>query len=435
MQEQKKPKLFYGWVVVFALMMIQGAAVGILNNTMSVFYTPVSEGLGVSRATYSLYGTFGTIAGMFMAPVWGEVFRTRRYKPFMITGSIVIGASMYAYSMVTSIYQFYIIAIFKSVMQGMLTGIPVARILQNWFIEKRGTATGVALAGSGLAGMIMTPIVAQTVESLGWRSGFRQLAIVYWIITIPVTILLVREKPEDMGLKPLGYNPDAAPVVRSATGLQSGMTRKQALRSKTFYLYVGGLMLTQIAAMGIQNNIINHMTDIGYDRVFAARIFSMMMGVLVIGKLVLGRIYDQFGMKVGVIYSGSLLLAGGLLMTQTKNMTFTYIFAVVFGMAHAMTTMQLPYMTVKMFGEKEYTRVYGILTPSMQFGAAFGTPVINAVQQRLGSYVPIFYVLSGFSVLLIMLFLAAFNTAPKEIAKFDREDGLIPDEADAVAVG
>ena len=60
---------------------------------------------------------------------------------------------------------------------------------------------GVALAGSGLAGSIMTPLVTATIQSSGWRAGFRQLTIVFFLITIPVILLLIKEHPWDVGQK------------------------------------------------------------------------------------------------------------------------------------------------------------------------------------------------------------------------------------------
>ena len=69
METSSKGKLYYGWIVVLALLLIQGAAVGILANTLSTFTKPVSEALGVERGTFLLYNTFGMISGLIMAPM------------------------------------------------------------------------------------------------------------------------------------------------------------------------------------------------------------------------------------------------------------------------------------------------------------------------------------------------------------------------------
>ena len=234
--QQSKPKFFYGWVVVLGCLCIQAAAVGIISNTLSVFIVPCCEDLGVARGTFTLYNSFAMLGGLFMSPLWGEFFKNHRFKPFMIIGCCIIGACMFGYSRATSVYHFYAIATVKGIFSGMLTGVPIARILSNWFIEKRGTAMGIALAGSGLAGSIMTPIVSATVEASGWRSGFVQLAVVFLIITVPVIFFLIRETPQEMGLKPLGWEKQATQKHETApVASVSGMTRAQALKSKTYW--------------------------------------------------------------------------------------------------------------------------------------------------------------------------------------------------------
>lgn len=422
-QQQTKQKFFYGWVVVIGLMFIQGAAVGILGNTLSAFYAPVSEGLGVSRATFTLFNTFGMGTGVIMAPIWGEFFKSRRLKPYMIAGCLIIAVCIYGYSISTHVYHFYAIAAVKGIFQGMLTGIPFAKLLGNWFIEKRGTATGIALAGSGIAGAIMVPITSATIEGMGWRAGFVQLTWVYLAITIPVLFLLIRETPEEMGLKPYGYNPSATPKV-SASGLQSGISRNQAFRSKTFWFYAIALLLSQVCGAGIQNNLISHLRDIGYAPTFAASIFSVMMIVLVPGKIIVGRVYDS-NIKVASIFITLMLSASCVALANAGTMPIPYIFAVLFGFANTIQTMQLPYLTGRLFGEKEYTRVYGICQPFTQIGSAFITPVSNLMQQSFGSYVPVFYIFAGLSLVTMVLLLASISASPKEIEKFDLEDGLV----------
>ena len=428
-QQQTKKKLFYGWVVVVGLMFIQGAAVGILGNTLSAFYAPVSEGLNVSRATFTLFNTFGMGTGIVMAPIWGEFFKNRKLKPYMIAGCLIVAVCIYGYSISTHVYHFYAIAAVKGIFQGMLTGVPFAKLLGNWFIDKRGTATGMALAGSGLAGMIMVPIVTATIENLDWRAGFRQLTWVYLAITIPVLFLLIRETPEEMGLKPYGYNPAAAPKV-TATGLQSGISRSQAFRSKTFWFYAFALLFSQVCGAGLQNNLISHLRDIGYEPLFAASIFSIMMGMLVPGKILVGWLYDTKGMKAGSIFVTFLLCLSGLALANAGTMPIPYLFALLFGFANTIQTMQLPYLTGRLFGNKEYTRIYGICQPFTQLGSAFITPVSNLMQQSFGSYVPVFYIFAGLSLVTMLLLIAAINASPKEIEKFDIEDGLIVSQSE-----
>ena len=330
-QQRHAPRFFYGWVVVFGCLCIQAAAIGIIQNTLSAFIVPCSTEFDVTRSVFTLYSSFSTFAGLLMAPVWGEFFKDRRFKNVMLVGCLIIGACMFGYSMAKNVYWFYVIGSVKGLFQGMLIGVPIPKILSNWFVEKRGLAMGLALAGSGLAGSVMTPIVTATIEGTGWRAGFVQLAVVYLIITVPIILFIIRETPEEMGQKALGA--DSFPKAPAGEGRAlSGMTRTQAFKSKTFWYYGGALFLTEVCSMGLQNNLIAYLTDIGYSSMYAARIFSTMMAVLVLGKVVLGRVYDRFGMKTGTVMLFTLMTLSGALLCIASRSPIPMIFAVVFAL-------------------------------------------------------------------------------------------------------
>lgn len=419
LSSRKSPRFFYGWVVVAGCMFIQAAAVGILSNTLSAFIVPCSEDLQVGRATFTMYTSFGMVSGLLMAPLWGEFFKNQRFKPFMLLGCLLMTGGMWCYSLATNVYHFYIISSVNGIFQGLLTGVPIPRILSNWFIEKRGLAMGVALAGSGLAGSIMTPLVTATIQSSGWRAGFRQLTIVFFLITIPVILLLIKEHPSDVGQKPLGWDHVQA-VPAEMGGTISGMTRAQAFRSKTYWCYIAALFLTQLCGMGLQNNIIGYLTDVGFDSMYAASIFSLMMFILVPGKIALGSIYDRFGIRIGSIVITVTLSLSAVLLILSVRSPIPVIFAIVFGFGDTIQTMQLPYMTGKLLGEREYTRIYGVCQPFVSMGSAVGVPLTAAVRDITGSYVPAFIAIAALAFVIMALELFAIRFSKKEIAAFDK---------------
>ena len=405
-------------MVVFGCLCIQAAAIGIIQNTLSAFIVPCSTDFGVTRSVFTLYSSFSTFAGLLMAPIWGEYFKDHRFKNVMLVGCLIIGACMFGYSIATNVYWFYVIGAIKGIFQGMLIGVPVPKILSNWFVEKRGLAMGIALAGSGLAGSIMTPIVTATIGSAGWRAGFVQLAVVYLVITIPIILFVIKETPEEMGQKALGW--DSVPTAPAGEPRHlSGMTRAQACRSKTFWFYGGALFLTEVCSMGLQNNLIAYLTDLGYTSMYAAKIFSTMMAVLVVGKIVLGRVYDRFGMKTGSVMLFSLMALSGALLCAASRSPIPMVFAVVFGFANAAPTMQPPYMTGRLLGEREYSRIYGVCQVFDRLGVTLGMPVTAAIRDLTGSYVPVFAAVSICSMLVLALMLAAIRSAPVEVARCD----------------
>lgn len=171
--------------------------------------------------------------------------------------------------------------------------------------------------------------------------------------------------------------------------------------------------------MGLQNNLIAYLTDIGYSSMYAARVFSAMMAILVLGKVVLGRVYDRFGMKTGTIMLFSLMTLSGLVLCFASRSPLPMVFSLVFGFANAAPTMQPPYMTGRLLGEREYSRIYGVCQVFDRLGVSLGMPVTAAIRDVTGSYIPAFVAVSVCSLLVLVLMLAAIRTSPAEIAKFD----------------
>ena len=72
--------------------------------------------------------------------------------------------------------------------------------------------------------------------------------------------------------------------------------------------------------MGLQNNIIGYLTDVGFDSMYAASIFSLMMFILVPGKIALGSIYDRFGIRIGsIVITVTLSLSAVLLILSVRS--------------------------------------------------------------------------------------------------------------------
>src|SRR3954463_16713906 len=81
--------------------------------------------------------------------------------------------------------------------------------LPNWFIRTRGLAIGIAFAGVGIGSVTLLPWVQVLIERVGWRARCLELGLLILIVLAPINLLL-RKRPQDLGLQPDG---DAAPVA------------------------------------------------------------------------------------------------------------------------------------------------------------------------------------------------------------------------------
>jgi len=75
--------------------------------------------------------------------------------------------------------------------------------LTNWFVRRRGLALSIAFSGVGAGSITILPWFAWMIGSAGWRAACVALGIFLLIVLAPVNLLL-RRRPEDMGLRPDG---------------------------------------------------------------------------------------------------------------------------------------------------------------------------------------------------------------------------------------
>lgn len=416
METTQKHRPFYGWIIVGCCMIMAGAGIGIASNCASVFIKPVSEALGVSRGQFSLYATFSSVSTMIMAPFIGGFFEKYPFKRLVIIGCCAGAGTLMLYSFATSLWQFYAIAILNGTLIGLMNGIPIALLLSRWFVDKRGLATGIAYTGSGIAATVMVPIVNRIIESSGWRGGYRTLSIIFICVTLPTVLLLIKPKPTDIGQTALGA--DKLAVKPGEVPRKTGFTRAEVVRMPAYWFFAASLFLTGFVGMGTQQHVVAYLTDVGHTPEFAASMFALSMAVLIGGKVLLGSVFDKAGVRVGTVYMSTVFIASEiLLLVAGRSAGFAMAFAVIFGLANAMQTIPMPYFVSHLFGDLEYSKIYGISSPYYMAGMSLGMPFSGFVYDATGSYATAW---AGYAVvifLIMALILAADMSASKAKAK------------------
>jgi MFS family permease len=141
-----------------------------------------------------------------------------------------------------------------------ITGVgdlPHLPVISRWFIRKRGTAIGLAMAGMGLGILLVVPLTQSLILHLGWRWAYVALAVLALVTIIPPTLLFQRERPEEMGLLADGEVPDeaglhagaAGTAYRRATSPPRDWTLRGALATPTLWLLFATRVLTPLGMM------------------------------------------------------------------------------------------------------------------------------------------------------------------------------------------
>ena len=409
--KERTSGIFYGWWVVLAGFVIMGACVGIVSNCASQFIKPIAADLGYSRASVSMINTIFSGCYMAMSFMAGRILSRPDLHRLMKISLFVTCISYYCYSFCSSLASFYINTLIVGLAAPLLGVLAFSVVIPNWFIEQRGKAIGLSFMGSGVGGMIFNYLAGQWILEFGWRVAYQRLAIWLFVIMAPFVFFVLRVKPSDMGLEPLGGH--HVPGGTDMEEEQSGIPFKTAIRSGSFWTLVLAITAFNICSYCNMQTISPHLSDIGYSATFAATMVSLAMGSLAIGKLSLGILFDKIGSKKATLLSALSYTVGvsALLFGRYKAALPFIFLGTCFGTAFG--SVAIPIITEGVFGRKEYAAIYGFLSGTTSLLSVCNPTIANAVFDRAGSYEPCYIVGIVLSLVAAAIFTNFFNKMEK----------------------
>ena len=214
----------YRWVIVAAGGLLGCVAIGGMFS-LPVLLQPITRDTGWSVAGISSAMTIGFLAMALTSMIWGTLSDRIGARPVVLTGSIVIAASLALASRATSLIEFQLLF---GLMVGAATAAifaPMMATVTGWFDTHRSLAVSLVSAGMGMAPMTMAPLAAWLVSNHDWRTSMQIVALVVAAIMIPVS-LLVRRAPALA----------SGPSTPSGDAAQSDMSIAQAIRSPQFMI-------------------------------------------------------------------------------------------------------------------------------------------------------------------------------------------------------
>ena len=404
----KEKRFTYHWVIVIACFLLMAASIGIVINCFNVFTVKLMDEFGWEADQIQLIGTIVSLAALIGGVIVGKVMARFTMRVAMPVYAVLTAAGFFLYSLCESLVMFYLVSVLVGIGMSGVSLVPCGALLNNWFSEKKGLATGIAFSGSVAGGMIFVQVTQAVVDASGWRMGYIVLGIISAVLLIPTSLFLVRESPKDKGMLPLGATEANAATAAAVTGISAG----RFMKTGSFWLLSISVFIIGFINMGMQNNFSIYMTEeMGHTDNFSTNIFSLVMGIQILGKIILGAIYDKKGVKFGTVYCTVLfLIAAGASLKAGSN-AVAIVFGAFFGLVCSMTTVTPPYITMLVVGRRNYSVIYGLLSLFYGIGVAVGPVVAAKVFAGSGSYAPAWIAFMVLAVLLIVTTVAGCKHA------------------------
>jgi sugar phosphate permease len=396
MSSAQQPSWLKSYHVVIAIM---GSLILLISNGMALSgLTPfrlefiAKFGWTMQQMTLGDLISFGVVG--VLAPLLGAVMDRVGVKKLMMLGGVVLALAYYSYGQVTTIAGTYGVHVLLGVGIALSGLVPTSRLIGRWFALKRGSAMGIALAGSSLAAYVFYPLAVKFIAAHGTTGAFNRLSMAGLVLTVLVA-LFVLDAPEEKGLSCYGE----APVSGDLPGLEF----QAALKTTAFWCLALGAGMTFFSMLGTLFNLPQHMGDLGFDRATSGNGLKLMLTAALVGKFAFGFLSDYA--KPKAVYMGNLaVMALGALLMARADADSVWSALIVFGLGWGGLYTMLQLLAVESFGMRAAGKIMGTIAVFDAFGGGLGSFVMGVIRTQYGSYQAGFYLMFG---LIIVAALAA----------------------------
>jgi MFS family permease len=387
-----------GWFVVGSSFVTLALVYGIWYS-FSVFFVALLKEFGWSRSigagAFSLFIIFSFIIGPFV----GNMVSSAKPRRVILGGALILGAGLALCSFTQTWWQFYIFfSLITAVGLGAAGWVPHTIIIQQWFKEKRGLATGIISAGIGIGILICVPSAQYLIIQLGWRMAYRIMAVFIPLVVIFLAILFLKKPPQTASHQievGISIKTTKDPLVVNEGWASQSWTVKKAIATRPFWFLTLSFFLGSFIIQSVFAHQVAFFVDRGLDALLASYIVGIVGIVSVGGKILWGTLSDKIGREItytmGIICSilGMLWL---ILFSLLPSSSLPYFYAIFFGMGYAVQAALPPLITADFFEGQGYGGIFGILMIFVGIGGAFGVWFAGFLYDQIGSYVPVFII-------------------------------------------
>jgi len=297
--QPRRPRVFYGYWLIVVTFIFLVLCIGCGSFAFSLFVRPLEASFGWGRGQVMAGFTIFFVTMGVASPLIGRFVDRYGARPVIPVGAVIMGLGFVLVSRMSHLWLFYLSYAIIGIGGAGIGQVPCSAIISNWFKKRRGTAIGLMSAGVGAGGFAIAPVVGWLIPEFGWRTAYLSMAFMVWAVAIPLSLLVVRTRPAEIGLYPDGDS--KPPELRAgAAGRASeapSFTLKEAARTSTFWLVAVSYFFGCFSSMGLTQAPVPFLEDIGYPTQMAAAAIGMMGVGSAVGKAVFGWLCDRMQPK------------------------------------------------------------------------------------------------------------------------------------------
>ena len=425
MIDEKKNRFFVtGWIMILIAfcMLLVTQAFGLYS--FSMLKVPMTATLNVAETQVALGFSFYTIATAIGSLFVGDLIDKIGLRKNLILAALLFSGGFLLLTFISegSLLLFYLAYFIMGIGSALCGAVIISGIPANWFNKQRGIATAIVWCAMLPGSFVSTSIIAALSANVGWQYAVYILAAISFVVVI-VAAFVLRWTPQERG-----YMPDGGRCPTKDTKIDSsmsagkkpiGLSRKQALKTPTFWLLFLSFGLCGVCEMGPFQNMPTYLITQGNDLVFSASFMTFLAFAGIVGKLLSGIVIDVFKPRLAFIAVNVLCFVGlALFFLGAKEGVWLYVAGFLFGFALSAAMICFSTATAQYLGTKHYGQIWGLVYLMKPLSDAVGVPLFAGVSASVMGYPGAFLVAIGCLVVCTV----GFAFAKKEKALIQMED-------------
>ena len=387
-------RVFYGWYVVYALLVVMTTTAGLAFYNLPVLLAafvaergfPVSLASAATASFFVAAGLAGLAAGQIVD----------RYDPRYVILAAACGATLALASigLLHEPWQLFAFYLFFGACYGGCGLVPTTTVVTRWFERERAMAMSIASTGLSLGGIVLTPASALLIRDFGLAAAGPWIALAFFLGVVPLIALVVRSSPEAMGLFPDGIAHHEHAAAQAAA---PSLAFAAAWKSR-FFLAVAG---TYMFALGSQVGGIAHIYRLAQERAdaeTAALSVAVLASASLVGRLLTGWLLAVLSLRAMTFALIALQVVGLTLLAFVAGKWLILSCVALFGLTAGSMLMMQPLLLADAFGVRDYGRIYSTSLLAGVMGYAIAPTLMGLLYDATGSYTLPYLVAAGLTL-------------------------------------
>lgn len=402
--------IHYAWIIAITGTFCIIACLGFGRFALGMLLPSMATTL---RLNYSQMGfiSTGNFVGYLISVFFsGMIVSKIGQRLFIFLSLLIVGTTMVLLSYSNGFVYLFILYILTGIGSGG-ANVSMMSLVSSWFTKKnRGKGAGIITIGSGFA-IIFSGFFIPYINKLKGMEGWRLNWFILGLIVIAISFLcliLLRNKPSELGLTPLGEdNSTATSTINESKTLEVSIYKNKViyhlgaiyfLFGYTYVIYATFIVTTLVKERGMTEMVAgNFWSWVGFLSLFSGPVF--------------GIISDRLGRKVGLMMVFVLQCLSYLLVASGLSGIFLYLSIIFYGFVAWSIPTIMAAAVGDYVGVQNAAKAFGFITFIFGAGQITGPAIAGILAEKTGSFSSSFYMAALFTAIAIII--TSFLKKPK----------------------